>query len=127
MNLSEELNSIIISFIYSEPQLNLVCKEFNDNVSVFKKAAKVISLWYYKKRHIKDNIYNNKNILIRHYLLHYPNEFLLSYPEFTVHKLGLSKNILNKLQKLSNRKRSEIINWMKEQDITLTEWFYVGW
>jgi hypothetical protein len=44
MNIPEELNYIIISFIYSEPQLNLVCKEFNDNVSVFKKAAKVISL-----------------------------------------------------------------------------------
>lgn len=127
MNIPEELNSIIISFIYSEPHLNLVCKEFNDNVSVFKKAAKVISLWYYKKRHIKDNIYNNTNILIRHYVLHYPNEFLLSYPEFTVRKLGLSKDILNKLQPLVNRKRSEVINWMKEQDISLTEWFYVGW
>lgn len=50
MNIPEELNSIIISFIYSESQLNLVCKEFNDNVSVFKKASKVISLWYYKKK-----------------------------------------------------------------------------
>ena len=127
MNIPEELNSIIISFIYSEPQLNLVCKEFNDNVSVFKKAAKVISLWYYKKRHIKDNMYNNTNNLIRHYTLHYPNEFLLSYPEFTVSKLRLSKDILDKLQPLVNRKRSEVINWMKEQNINLMEWFYVGW
>jgi hypothetical protein len=127
MNLPEELNSIIISFIYSEPQLNLVCKEFNDNVSVFKKAAKVISLWYYKKRHIKDNMYNNTNNLIRHYVLNYPKQFLLSYPEFTVSKLRLSKDMLNKLQPLVNRKRSEVINWMKEQDISLTEWFYVGW
>lgn len=127
MNLPEELNSIIISFIYSEPQLNLVCKEFNDNVSVFKKAAKVISLWYYKKRHIKDNMYNNTNYLIRHYTLHYLNKFLLPYPEVTVRKLRLSKDILNKLQPLSNRKRSEVINWMKEQDISLMEWLYVGW
>lgn len=127
MNIPKELNSIIISFIYSEPQLNLVCKEFNDNVSVFKKAAKVISSWYYKKRHIKDNMYNNTNNLIRHYTLHYPNKFLLSYPEFTVSKLRLSKDILDKLQPLVNRKRSEVINWMKEQNINLMEWFYVGW
>jgi hypothetical protein len=59
-------------------------------------------------------MYNNTNNLIRHYTLHYPNEFFLSYPKFTVIKLRLSKDILNNLQPLGNRKKSEVINWMKE-------------
>lgn len=86
-----------------------------------RKHLKLFRCGITKKRHIKDNMYNNTNYLIRHYVLHYPNEFLLSYPEFTVSKLRLSKDILNKLQPLVNRKRSEVINWMKEQDISLTE------
>ena len=35
-----------------------------------------------------------KRVLIRYYAAHYPEEFLLSYPEFIVHKCGLDRALL---------------------------------
>ena len=72
-------------------------------------------------------MFKNKKCLIRHYLIHYKNEDLLPYPEHTINKLGLSEDKLNGLKTLNNRKRSEVINWMKELDIELSTWAYVGW
>ena len=38
-----------------------------------------------------------KRVLIRYYAAHYPEEYLLSYPEFIVHKCGLDRALLRDL------------------------------
>jgi hypothetical protein len=127
MYLPKDLHNIIISFV---PQSDFiyVCKDWAKEIkSIRKKAVNIIGEWYKSKRAI-DN-FNNVKDMVRYYVIHYPNDFFLMYPETTVLKLGLTEECITVgvIPKLVNRKRSEVRDWMLNMPIDLEDWSYVGW
>lgn len=73
--------------------------------------------------------FNNKEELVEYYFKEYPLKHYLTYPEFTVKKLNLNKNLLNGLDNnVEKRSREDIRNWMTENDkITFEDFIWVGW
>ena len=71
-----------------------------------------------------------KKHCINNYNKSYENIFTVEYINelFTKYNNNSdSQKLAYCLKTLNNRKRSEVINWMKELDIELSTWEYVGW
>lgn len=73
--------------------------------------------------------FTNKEELVDYYYDKYPLKHYLTYPEFTVQKLNLNKNLLNNLnQDVQKRTREDIRNWMTDnKKITYEDFIWVGW
>lgn len=124
MSLPYELELNIISFV-PEFNMGLVCKIWKKKIDTIRKTAvNAIGKWY-RPRRITEN-WNNVHDLVRHMIVHYPDEFFLPYPEFTVGKLRLNEELLLILPPIQRRKRSDVRNWMLNIPIELDDWFYVG-
>jgi hypothetical protein len=120
---------MIIEFVpYSS--FRTVCQDWNAEIKkIQKKAANIISVWYNLKKSSFTESEDSGTVpeLVRHYVLHYPNEYFMVYPEFTVSKLHLPPIVLAVLPPLDHRKRSDVRDWMMNIPLTLNEWKYVGW
>ena len=137
MSIPQEIELYIISFIpFSE--LELVCKDWKNEIkSIRKKSLLIIEKFYLKnkiKNYLKTNIdilssqyYFKTNIdLIRYLCVNYESEYFLPYPDFAVSKLGLNQDLLTLLPHLKDRKRSDVKTWMLNMPISLSDWMYVG-
>lgn len=124
MFIPSELQYKIISFIPSG-ELCLVCKEWNEEIkNIQKEYVDMIGLWY-KKRKVHE--YHIKlSGMVRYYVVHYPKEFFISYPESIVRKLGLNTDLLSVLPN-DNRKRSQVRDWILNMPITVSDLVFVGW
>lgn len=126
MALPQELQNMVIAFCpYSS--LLTVCKDWNTEVkNIQKKAVATIGSWY-KKVHVIPDIYVSVKNMVRNFVLYYPKNFFIEYPEFTVHKLDLNYEILTIIPPIEYRKRSDVRDWMLNMTIDLDDWLYVGW
>lgn len=71
--------------------------------------------------------FNSVDDLISYYYYAYPTEHYINYPEFTIRKLRLDNVLLNSLPSVNVRTRNDIKNWMRNMNITVNDWTYVGW
>lgn len=71
----------------------------------------------------------NKEELVDCYYKEYPLKHYLTYPEYTINKLSLSKELLNGLNEdVNKRTREDIKNWMIDnKKITYEDFIWVGW
>lgn len=126
MSLPLELQFLIISFT-PETDLKSVSREWNDEIKIIqKKAVDKISNWYYKNRP-HEYWAGNVNRLIRYYVINYPDDEFMVYPEFTVDKLRLNHELITVLPVLGSRRRSDVRDWMLNLPIGINDWMYVGW
>lgn len=62
---------------------------------------------------------------------YYESEYLLPYPEFTVNKLRIRDerilNLLDNLPPIEERTREQVLKWMKDSELTRSDFDYVGW
>lgn len=124
MSIPDELEYIVISFL-PENTLQFVCKRWNNEIkSIRKNAVNLISRWWYSKR--IGNVFNEKNML-RYYIVHYPRELFMTYPEFTVKKLGWDLELLDLIKPVESRKKSDVCTWMKNMPLSFDDWVSVGW
>lgn len=74
---------------------------------------------------IRDNYNNIQNNRF------YEDRYLLDYPEFTVQKLRITDNrillLLNNLPAKEVRTRENVFKWMKDSELTVSDFEYVGW
>lgn len=125
MCIPTEIQYMIISFI-PEGEFRLVCKDWNNEITnIQKEYANIIGLWY-KKRKIHE--YHIKlSDMVRYYVINYPTEFFISYPESIVRNLGLNNDLLSVLPNQNIRKRSQVRDWMLNMPITMSDLLFVGW
>lgn len=131
MYLPQEIQYMIIEFIPCSEYLT-VNREWNAEIkSIQKKAANTIGAWY-KKKMLQttcesEHTYSSVQQMVRHYVIRYPDEFFIGYPEFVVFKLDLEDDLLSVLPSPINRKRSDVRDWMLNIPIDLEDWMFVGW
>lgn len=56
-----------------------------------------------------------KRMLIRYYAVHYPDEFLLRYPEFLIRKCNLDRALLRRLPpppRMADSTSSQLLSWV---------------
>lgn len=124
MYLPPEIQYMIIELIPHSNYLT-VSREWNSEIkNIQKKAANTIGAWYKKK---SKYMYNSVPHLVRYYVIHYPDEFFIGYPEFTVSKLNLEEELLSVLPPIKDRKRSDVRDWMLNIPLDLHDWIVVGW
>lgn len=62
---------------------------------------------------------------------YYEDIYLLNYPEFTVQKLRIQNDrillLLNNLPIKEVRTREDVFKWMKDSELTVSDFGYVGW
>lgn len=124
MELPTELEMNIISFV-PEHKMGLVCKEWLSEINAIRKRyANFIGEWYRPIR--STNNYDNVTTMVRYLVIHYPDEYFLSHPEYAVQSLSLNPELLTTLPPISTRKRSDIRDWMLTVNISFIEWTYIG-
>ena len=77
----------------------------------------------------------SKERLYRYYIIHYNNEFFLPYPEFMAKKRCLDSNrretwqnyIDQNIPDIETRKRSDVLKFFKDNNITTNEIMIAGW
>lgn len=131
MYLPSDIQHMIVEFIPCSEYLT-VNRKWNTKIkSIQKKAANTIGTWYKKKmlktRGESEHNYSSVQQMVRNYIIHYPDEFFIGYPEFTVFKLDLEDDLLSVLPSPINRKRSDVRDWMLNIPIDLEDWMFVGW
>lgn len=124
MDLPSELVYMVISY-NPRPKFRQVSKNWKNEIDTIRKPVETIEKWY-KKRKARDD-YDTIKELVRWYVVHYPNEFFMTYPEFTVNKLRLNNTLLDVLPPLDTRKRSDVRDWMLNMPISVNDWANVGW
>lgn len=125
MFLPVELQYKIMSFI-PETNLRLVCKDWNGEITNLQKEyLNIIGAWY-KKRKVHE-YFTKLPEMVRYYVVHYPEEFFIRIPEFAVSKLSLNTELLTVLPNQSDRKSSDVRNWMLNVPLDLGDWMIVGW
>ena len=125
MALPPELQYMVLSFV-PQSEFIPVCKGWENEIqNIQKKAADKIGSWY-KPRKVSEN-YDTVPEMVRYFVVHYPEDFFLMYPEATVLKLGLNEELVTVLPSLVGRMRSEVRDWMLNMPIELEDWIYVGW
>lgn len=125
MDLPSELIYKIISYT-PQTEFLTVSKEWKGEInSILAKSVKTIEKWYKNKK--PQNDYNTIQELVRYYVVHYPNEFFMVYPEFTIRKLNLNPNLLDVIPQPDIRKRSDVRDWMLNMPLSVNDWVYVGW
>jgi len=62
---------------------------------------------------------------------YYESQYLLPYPEFAVKKLRIEDerilNLLDNLPPIEERTREQVLKWMKDSELTRSDFDYVGW
>ena len=93
----------------------------------------------YRKNRIPDNIDNLNQLtdsqMYRFYIANYDSEYFLPYPEFMANKRCLDANrrqtwqnyIDQNMPPIENRKRSDVVNFFKNNNITVYEIINAGW
>lgn len=124
------------------------------HVSALKRAlhdgcARRVQQWFRRHRLAPDAppCPLTKRVMIRYYAAHYPEEFLLSYPEFIVNKCGLDRALLRDLppqqqsmpssllgtlaawvaQCLRPRRRRDVLQFLRHPSVTVADIEYAGW
>lgn len=123
MNLPTEMTNIIISFLPQSGFLT-VSKEWEKQIkNIQKKSANIIGSWYKKRlsgfgrQCVKEKV--------RYAIVHSPEKWLTHYPEFIVHGLNLTEELLTVLPRIKNRKNSDVRNWLINLPINMDEWRYI--
>ena len=131
--LPEEIIYIILchySIDFIEPT---ICSYIYKNKKKYlNKYSSNIAKWYRYNRfqfnYMEEYIHIlSKKKVIRFYILHYPKEYLMQYPEFVVNKCNLSSYLLKDLKSIDERKKSDVLSFLKQSEITKHCIFYSGW
>lgn len=119
-NIPAELFDKII--VLSDNYFQINCYYFNLWKSKRVESANKIRIWYcgHKLEYI-ENIKTKKD-LIRYYNLYYPDEYFMKYPLFMKKKL-FRKNLPN----FNSNRRSDVLAYMKQPKISMSDILYCGW
>ena len=123
MHLPTEMMNIIISF---SPQSGFltVSKEWEKQIkNIQKKSANIIGSWY--KKRLSGFGRQSVKEKVRYAIVHSPEKWLTHYPEFIVHGLDLTEELLTVLPRIKNRKNSDVRNWLINLPIDMDEWRYI--
>lgn len=125
MDLPLELVYKIISYVpYTD--FRSVSKEWKGEIDyILGKSIKSIEKWYKMWKPRTD--YFTIEGLVRYYIVYYPVEYFISYPELVVQKLGLSVSLLDVIPNRDIRKRSDVRDWILNMPISVNDLNYVGW
>ena len=113
-----------------------ICSKVNHYKNVFYKeqSSKIVrryrtnSFTLYKSNELEDNLHLLPKIkLIRFYILYYPIQHMIAFPEFIIRKCNLNSNLLNNLKEKALRKKSEVVSFLKKKEITKNIICYSGW
>lgn len=114
----------VCSYVYK------IKKEYQNKYS-----SKIVN-WYRYNR-LNEEFVNNyihllsKKNLVRFYILHYPTEYLMQYPEFMVNKCNYPSYLLNDLKTINKRegerKKSDVLSFLKQPEITTDDLYFTGW
>ena len=134
--LSEDILNIIFkkyAIIFINP---VICSKVHHYKKVFyKEQSSKIVRWYrynslslYKLNEFEDNLYLLPKVkLIRFYILYYPIQYMIKFPEFIIWKCNLDSSLLNNLNEEKLRKKSEVVSFLKKSEITKNIICYAGW
>ena len=134
--LPEDILNIIFkkyAIIFINP---VICSKVHHYKKVFyKEQSSKIVRWYrynslslYKLNEFEDNLYLLPKVkLIRFYILYYPIQYMIKFPEFIIWKCNLDSNLLNNLNEEKLRKKSEVVSFLKKSEITKNIICYAGW
>ena len=136
-----EILNYIQSFIpiYEQKSLYRINLEFLKNYNFVINKIKKIQKFIKRNRICLEeeesfSIVTKRN-LYRYYVINYNDEFFIRYPEFMANKICIDtsrrqiwKNYINEnMSEIENRKRSEVVKFFKNNNITTTEIEYAGW
>ena len=129
MNLSLDVEKIIIDFCHIDKNLTLVFKNWNDYIKLKKKiAVNIIGQWYKTKIFSESSKYDSPGLLLRQKLKEYKHEWFIEQPEFIVVKGGLDQNLLDLVPNVLIRKKSDVRNWILNscKHVQMYEWISIG-
>ena len=99
----------------------------------FVRAANTIKRYYLRYGLYDDELYSNssKRRVVHYYIINYPINYLLRYPNFMADKLNredLREWISNNLDNdASNRSKNNIKEFLSLNTISVNDIFYTGW
>ena len=84
---------------------------------------------------IEDMSILSKEQLYRYYIIHYNNEYFIPYPEFMANKRCLDSNrrqtwknyIDENMPSVETRKKSDVLKFFKDNNVTNNEIMIAGW
>ena len=123
MDLPTEMRYIIISFV-PQSRFLTVCKEWKNQIkNIHKKSANIIGSWYKKRISIleSESVIN----IVRYYIIHYPEIWFIDHTEYIVSNLGLTEELITVLPPVTNRKRSEVRDWLINMPIDIEDWKWI--
>ena len=139
-----KIPSVIISYIcsfipiFQQKTSYKINSEFTLNhISNLIKIRKIQRCFRKNRINLQDEDISilSKERLYRYYIIHYNNEFFLPYPEFMAKKRCLDSNrretwqnyIDQNIPDIETRKRSDVLKFFKDNNITTNEIMIAGW
>ncbi len=140
-NFYNRIPSEILYYIFSyiplsdQPSLHRINIEFFVNyLQNIDKIKKIQKCFRQNRLNINMNFTNMTNKLFyRYYLIHYPLEYFIIYPEFMANKPCLDRrqswqNYLDEnTPPIETRKRSDVLKFFNNNQITVSEMMIAGW
>ena len=153
---SDVIHNIIMPYFELKDSIKTspINKYFNNECNTFIKSIKKIQRTFRKNRISKDRLdyiptimtygtylrlidMQKKKTYYRYYMIHYPKEFLLNYPEYLVEKTSryYDYDIIEKrwewirknLPDIKYRKKRDILKFFVENDISVKDFIDTGW
>jgi hypothetical protein len=125
MDLPTEMRNIIISFV-PQSRFLTVCKDWKNQIkNIQKKSANIIGSWYKKRISVLGSKNESVIKIVRYYVIHCPEIWFIDHPEYIVSNLGLTEELLTVLPPITNRKRSEVRDWLINIPIDIEDWKWI--
>lgn len=125
--------------IYEQKSLHMINLEFFKNYNLMIDKIKKIQNFIRRNRIcLKEEedfgILTKRNIY-RYYVINYDHEYFIKYPEFMANKICIDNNrrdifrnyINENMNDIENRKRSEVVKFFKNNNISSKEIQNAGW
>ena len=144
-NIYNEIPVVILDYIqsfipiYEQKSLHRVNLVFFKNYNLIIDKIRKIQKFIRRNRiFLKDNecfnILTKRNIY-RYYVINYDHEYFIKYPEFMANKICIDNNRRNifrnyineNMNDIENRKRSEVVKFFKNNNVSSKEIQDAGW
>jgi hypothetical protein len=123
--LARDVQNLVFTYL-ELAEIMAVNKKYRDFAHTkLLETCNTIGTWYKARR--PNQYYITKHEFIRYFCVHYPHEWCLEYPEFCVAKLNLNPLLLAPLPHRGERKKSDVIMWLRHAPVSFLELLYVGW